>query len=165
MHLFYNALEDLDFAMYIKEAESEFAQHDPDAVDGWNHRTVCITDRPVAQRVKSFLEKHLNCTLVLQQAQIQVWPVGHHSGMHRHDYNGRESADFNSLLYLNEDFVGGEFFTGDGLTITPKKGLLTFFDGRKVWHGVNKVQNKNRYTFIFWWTDTKFNYEQVLDPI
>jgi len=165
MHLFYGALEGLDFTAYIKEAELEFAQHDPSIQDVWNHRTVRITDWPITQEVRRFLEKQLGCTLGIQEAQIQIWPIGSRSTMHIHDFKGREYTDYNSLLYLNQNFTGGEFFTGDGLTVTPKQGLLTFFDGRKVWHGVNEVQGNHRYTLIFWWKDTKFNHEQIPDPV
>jgi len=47
-------------------------------------------------------------------------------------------SDYNSLLYLNDNFSGGEFFTETGLTIKPIPGRLTFFDGSIVTHGVNK---------------------------
>ena len=66
--------------------------------------------------------------------------------------------------------AGGEFITGEkavygkpvesvrdeGITITPKKGRLTFFNGMSPPHGLNKVIGNTRHTAIFWWTNTKF---------
>ena len=40
-----------------------------------------------------------------------------------------------------------------GIFVKPKPGLLTFFDGKEVHHGVSQVKHKDRYTLIFWWKD------------
>jgi len=58
---------------------------------------------------------------------------------------------YNSLIYLNEDFDGGHFITKNGIKIKPEKGMLTFFNGQTIWHGVETVKNKDRKTLIFWW--------------
>ena len=59
--------------------------------------------------------------------------------------------EYNSLIYLNEKFKGGEFYTKNGINLKPKKGMLTFFNGQTVHHGVKKVFNNDRKTIIFWW--------------
>ena len=167
MHVFYSALPVIDFAAYIERARQEFASHDPDSKYAWNHRTVDVTNEPLTKAVQTFLEQRLNCSLSLSNAEIQVWPVGSKSLLHKHVANGREDTDYNSLLYLNEDFDGGEFYTEHGLSFAPKQGMLTFFNGKEILHGLKDVSVGNRYTIIFWWQNTKFKYnnEQVLDTV
>ena len=63
------------------------------------------------------------------------------------------SCLYNSLIYLNDDFKGGEFFTRNGIKLKPQAGMLTLFDGSKVSHGLKKVKNKDRKTMIFWWAN------------
>jgi len=75
---------------------------------------------------------------------------------HTHTYKRDEKReDYNSLLYLNDDFDGGVFFA-EAMGITPVPGRLTFFDGTKVPHGLTKVSKAHRHTIIFWWKDTQF---------
>ena len=70
---------------------------------------------------------------------------------HIHTDEGRKETKHNSLLYLNNNFLGGEFVTKSGILIRPKKGMLTLFDGQKVYHGVKRVKQNDRKTIIFWW--------------
>jgi len=120
-------------------------------------RTVDITHEPLCSRVQAHIEKHLRVCLTLDSAELQAWPtISPPSGLHRHDHNGRETTDWNSLLYLNEDFQGGQFYTDYGLMLKPTRGTLTFFNGRDTLHGVRACEGKNRYTAIFWWKDTRW---------
>ena len=73
--------------------------------------------------------------------------------LHVHDHNGRENIKYNSLIYLNENFLGGNFVTSKGIDIKPKKGMLTFFNGQTVCHGVKTVLQNDRKTIIFWWEE------------
>ncbi len=90
-----------------------------------------------------------------QTAQIQTWPTSSKSDLHVHgekcDWDdGRENTGFNSLIYLNDDFEGGEFFT-ENIMIKPKTGTLTLFDGSTIYHGVKPILKGERYTIILWW--------------
>jgi hypothetical protein len=123
----------------------------------WRSRVIDITAEEITLTVKNILESKINVNIGgVDNAEIQCWPVDSYSIPHIHDSQGREPTDFNSLLYLNDDFEGGEFFTENGIMIKPIPGRLTFFDGSKIKHGLNKVLNTNRYTLIFWWKNTKF---------
>jgi len=117
----------------------------------WEQRTVDITKEDIVQKIINFFKKTLNFNLSIQQAQIQNWNIESFSELHIHELNNRTSTKYNSLIYLNDDFEGGEFFTKNGITIKPKKGKLTLFNGSKVYHGVKKVWKKDRITLIFWW--------------
>jgi predicted 2-oxoglutarate/Fe(II)-dependent dioxygenase YbiX len=81
----------------------------------------------------------------------QNWNVNSISDLHIHNERGREKTKYNSLIYLNDNYNGGEFYTKNGIVIKPSVGLLTLFNGQKVWHGVNMVKKKDRHTLIFWW--------------
>ena len=117
----------------------------------WGQKTVDITKEDIVKKVVDFFKYTLNLNLSIIQAEIQNWNISSDSDLHIHDANNRTSTKFNSLIYLNDDFDGGEFFTKNGIIIKPKSGKLTLFNGSKVYHGVKKVYNKDRLTLIFWW--------------
>ena len=108
-------------------------------------------------RVINCLQSNLNVKLTLESSELQTWIINTNGPSHNHGDNGRQLTDYNSLLYLNNDFNGGEFYTENGLIVKPKPGRLTFFDGRNINHGVADIYDNNRYTMIFWWKNTKFN--------
>lgn len=112
-------------------------------------------DDPLVGTVKEILERELRVRLTLSEAELQTWGVDSYSEMHVHDERAA-CEDYNSLLYLNHDFQGGCFFTGEGIAIQPLTGRLTFFNGKTVPHGVTPVKGKHRHTAIFWWKETRF---------
>jgi hypothetical protein len=128
--------------------------NDRDRVINWDKRTIDITDDPIVDKVKKFLETELSMRLTCSQAQIQLWPKNFEGGLHKHNSRGREHTDFNSLIYLNDDYAGGEFYTEKGVCYKPVTGALTFFNGLINMHGVKKVLGSDRFTLIFWWTNT-----------
>lgn len=143
---------------YLQRSLTKFNSMPIRGPDDWESRTIEITKEPIVQKVKSFLESQLNLKLECHQAQTQVWPIGMTSSLHIHDMGGRESTDYNSLIYLNDDFDGGEFYTKT-VSFKPIKGSLTFFDGRNVHHGVREVKRKHRHTLIFWWKNSVLDKE------
>ena len=110
----------------------------------------------VCEKVINFLKTRLNVEFDLQRAELQTWPMNTNGPMHSHNQGGANDTDYNSLLYLNDDFNGGEFLTENGLIVRPTSGRLTFFDGFNIKHGVGDIYDGNRYTMIFWWKNTKF---------
>ena len=58
--------------------------------------------------------------------------------------------DKSGLLYLNDDYLGGELvFPEQGLSIKAKSGSLIFFEGDyKKPHGVNEVTSGTRYNLV-----------------
>ena len=117
----------------------------------WEERVIEINNDPIVEKTKNFLNTEFNLNLVLQQAQIQNHHVNSFCGLHTHDAKGRETTEYNSLIYLNDNFEGGQFITKKGISLKPKKGMLTFFNGNKVCHGVNRVYFTDRKTIILWW--------------
>ena len=114
-------------------------------------------DEPIIDYVKNYIESRVNVILNHRWSQLQYWPVGIHSMRHIHIDPRAGDTNYTSMLYLNDDFSGGEFYTDD-ITVIPKVGRLTLFNGRETYHGVKKVENKPRYSIIFWWNVTTENF-------
>jgi hypothetical protein len=55
-----------------------------------------------------------------------------------------------SVIYLNDDYEGGETVVGDK-EVVPLKGKIVTFQGVSVLHGVNKVLKGDRYTTPVWY--------------
>ncbi len=64
---------------------------------------------------------------------------------------------FSSILYLNDDYEGGEtYFPGHGIRIKPTAGALVVFGaGAEYVHGVSRVTKGLRYTYAGWFTYDK----------
>jgi len=116
----------------------------------WSQRTVQITNDSIVDRVSSFFKEKLNLDLTISMAQLQNWHVGSEGVLHLHKGRGTEESKYNSLIYLNDDFEGGEFYTKNQV-IKPQQGMLTIFDGSITYHGVKEVKKKDRKTIILWW--------------
>ena len=67
--------------------------------------------------------------------------------------NGYPHRDVSSVLYLNDDFVGGVFsFDIQGIRIIPKAGTLILFPGtRPFTHSVSVLESGLRYTVPQFW--------------
>ena len=81
--------------------------------------------------------------------QIVRWPVG--SKQNLHFDNAKEGTKLASIVYLNDEFEGGETYFKEGITISPKKGRVLFFDGNYFKHGVNKVNKLERFVIAAWY--------------
>ena len=95
--------------------------------------------------------------------QIMSWPVGVHMPPHADNANPDGSPhamahrDFSAIVYLNDDYQGGEFyFTVLDTVIKPKKGMLVAFTaGFYHEHAVLRVQKAQRLTMPFFLTFDK----------
>jgi len=77
----------------------------------------------------------------------------------RNDYPAQEedfpyywSGHLSNLIYINDDFEGGELFFPDfKLQIKPKPGMLILFPGNTHYlHGVKETKGSTRYTYSLW---------------
>jgi hypothetical protein len=92
--------------------------------------------------------------------QIMSWPVGIHMRPHADNANPDGSPhamahrDFSAIVYLNDDYQGGEFyFTALDTVIKPKKGMLVAFTaGFYHEHAVLRVEGSQRLTMPFFLT-------------
>ena len=84
-------------------------------------------DDKIIKMVQDVLESKLRLKLTCHDAELQTWPIGVDSALHVHEKSGgRPKGDYNSLLYLNDNFEDGEFYTSHGVTLKPKRTDLLF---------------------------------------
>lgn len=95
--------------------------------------------------------------------QIVRWNVGQELTPHADNVepDGRPNTtphrSHASILYLNDDYEGGEtFFPGFGVRLKPETGTLVLFGANNDYvHGVTKVTKGVRYTCAGWFTQQK----------
>ena len=65
-------------------------------------------------------------------------------------------TDYASILYLNDNFEGGETYFEDGQEVAPETGTCVIFQSMKHFHGVNPANvdgtGEDRYTAPIWYT-------------
>jgi len=148
VHVFENYLSKEACERYLKKIKDIGYR---EKLASWEERTTDISDDPIAETVRHFLNNRFYINLELDQVQTQNWHINSYGPLHKHDRDGRQNTVFNSLIYLNDDFEGGEFITSTGFVLKPKQGMLTFFNGSKIIHGTRRTLSKDRKTLIFWW--------------
>lgn len=94
---------------------------------------------------------------------IRKWNPGEYQGVHA---DGETAAgwpgynyivDYGSILYLNDEYEGGElFFPKYNIHIKPKPGTLVFFPSTNMYaHGVTEVTDGVRFTSPHFWIPLK----------
>lgn len=61
-----------------------------------------------------------------------------------------EDQKYTSVIYLNDNYGGGETVVEDNI-IKPKTGKIVTFEGPKLHHGVNMVTDTSRFTLPVWY--------------
>ena len=152
MIIFDNVIDKAECEGYISFIKKEYKERCDRGMDpmSFTTRLIDIDKSVITPFVKDYIEERINIKLNHRWSQFQVWPVNSNSVSHIHDDPRAGDANFTSMLYLNDDFNGGDFFTDD-IIIKPRTGRLTLFNGREIYHGVARVLDKPRYSIIFWW--------------
>jgi len=97
------------------------------------------------------------------EAGVRRWDVGEEQGLHADGENrdgspnGTYIVDYGSVMYLNQNFIGGEiYFPQYELEITPEAGMLIYFPSSRYYlHGVRKILQGIRYTSAHFWVPEK----------
>jgi hypothetical protein len=152
VNVFKNVFTNEELDSFKVDAINKLKDSNDKSLDNLTH-CISIQRDDIVNKVKDHIESKLNLTLQCQDIQYQVWKVGSYSTPHVHDESGRSMCDYNTMIYLNDDFSGGEFYTLNTIH-KPTKGDVTFFNGEHVWHGVKPVKDNDRYTIIIWWYNT-----------
>lgn len=95
---------------------------------------------------------------------LREWNVGEFQPLHAdgEDTEGHPNeayiVDYGSVLYLNDDYEGGEiYFPDHSIDIKPKAGTLIFFPSNNFYnHGVREIASGKRYTSAQFWIPTKY---------
>ncbi len=82
--------------------------------------------------------------------QLTKWNTGCSAPAHKDIKN----HIWSSILYLNDNFTGGETIVGDEV-VKPETGKLIIFEGAKLTHSVNVITKGVRYTIPCWYNQYK----------
>ena len=83
--------------------------------------------------------------ILLDTCQIVKWPAG--SFMKPH--TDPPGDVFAAIVYLNDDYIGGETCFED-MQIIPEIGKLVIFSNSELLHWVNTIKKATRYTLALW---------------
>lgn len=102
----------------------------------------------IKEKVVSNCSSLTNSKIYLDNYELVEWPTGSHHPPH-YDL---PTDIFSSVIYLNDNFDGGETYFSESKIIKPKKGSCLTFSNSKYRHSVNKINTGTRYTFSFWFS-------------
>lgn len=122
----------------------------------------------LAEKMKFAVEQALNKKIKKVSTHAQKWEINAFASFHsdNSDMDGNPSAweksKYVCLLYLNDDYRGGQLnFRDHPITISPPEGLLiTFPGGFSNIHEVKKVLSGTRYTLGAFWDNEDAEYSQ-----
>lgn len=118
--------------------------------------------------VRKIISQTLNVQLSEVVPSVVRWRVGDEQAPHadKQDVDGSPNPypenDIASLIYINDDYGGGEiYFPKQNVKLKPSAGSLVFFPGDiNYLHGVTEVTDGIRYTMPNFWSvigiDTSF---------
>jgi hypothetical protein len=108
-----------------------------------NTFTVKIKPKNILERINNKFKLHN--FLEPDNCEIVMWPID--SYMKMHIDNGDK---FSFLLYLNDDFEGGETVIED-ITVKPKQGRIVIFSNGVMYHEVKQIKKNNRFILVGWY--------------
>lgn len=151
-------------SFYVKNEMSPFIKGNP---------TVLVA--PETENVIDILKKYSDIVnklhkenngfvpeLYTVEAYLSLWQTGTSAGVHIDSHQGYKFVQFSTVIYLNDDYEGGEiFFPNQDFCYKPKAGDIVLFPsgGTEYPHGVKEVTSGKRYTIAMWHSErpeTKF---------
>lgn len=116
-------------------------------------------------KLKIEIERYFDMTLGDRVPSLVIWREGDVQPPHADKQeidgspNNYPENDIASLIYINDDYEGGEiYFEKQGIFIKPIAGQAVFFPGDiNYLHGVTEVTKGIRFTCPNFWTVTKNN--------
>ena len=129
---------------------------------GWQDKNLPIHKYPlskiICQRIQDVLYKENSGLELLGFSMLQRMQEGVELKCHT-DQHTDPSIRYAAILYLNDDYEGGElFFENVGLEIKPERGSLLVFPGTEEFsHGVNTVKSGPiRYVIVGFFKEKDF---------
>ena len=115
----------------------------------------------VSNRTYDKIKEYYNVNVERDALQIVRWKPGDKMELHADNAfyptgepNNTSFRTHSSIIFLNDDFGGGQFYFKKFGNVIPKPGTLIIFPSDiKYAHGVRKVYKHNRYTIASWYTD------------
>lgn len=122
------------------------------------------TIQEIVKRLKTKIDSFFNVDASPTSPALVRWLPGNfqmphadkelHEGENRGKSNDFPWYDIATIIYLNEDYEGGElYFPNQGIEFKPKAGGAYFFPGDMNYiHGIKEITSGIRYTCPFFWT-------------
>ena len=126
----------------------EWGNHGASYYGGDVDPTVPSLDDEVVTRVNSIC-KNFDSDANLDYVGVVRWPIGTFMKPHVDDNNVHNPDMFAAMLYLNDDFEGGNTVFHD-LVVKPEVGKLIIFSNSQYLHYVTKVESDERFVLSFW---------------
>lgn len=122
----------------------------------------------IANRMQSAVEQALSVKVKRVSTHAQKWETGAFASFHSDNSNmdgtpsAWERSKYVCLLYLNQDYEGGELnFRDYPITIAPPTGMLVAFPGGfENIHEVKTVTSGTRYTLGAFWDNESSEYSK-----
>lgn len=107
--------------------------------------------------IRKYIKEKYNTEVYCDTIDIIRWPQGLSQPPHIDACKGLEYRDYGCIIYLNDDFEGGEtYYPNIGMKVKPQPGVIVVHPGSEHYlHGVTEVKNNTRYTIASFWTTTK----------
>lgn len=103
----------------------------------------------MALKIKEIVEQYVKEHIEIDWCELVKWPPGANQDMHFD--TAKQRTIFTSITYLNTDYDGGNTKILNDISIVPKVGRTSYFDGMNYMHGVTTVENGSRYTLPIWY--------------
>lgn len=149
----------LMFALTKSKSETFVSQKDNDDQPvNWITQYMAILDIfNVVERVKDKISEEYSMVNIKEKENrlsVVKWEKGNSLKLHVDDLGYVTDNHIAALIYLNDDYEGGELnFPTHNMSIKPKRGDLVFFPGNKNYaHEVSEVLSGTRYTVPIWFT-------------
>ena len=123
----------------MKHRNTQILTCEAEAIEGNSYFKILLSS------LNFLVQTHFKNTFI-NYSQIVRWPNKQKQNEHLDfDYHSHTS-----ILYLNDDYKGGETVVGDKV-IKPKKGKIFLFEGNKIKHQVLQIRSGIRYTNPTWY--------------
>jgi hypothetical protein len=138
---------------FISDEEAQnlinFYEKNKEKASDWHGTSTLPLDENFSDlgfRINHFIN---NFGAEIDWGKIVCWPKGSFQPLHFD--NASDNTILTSVSYLNDSFKGGQTHFEDQTSIAPVKRRSLFFDGTKYKHGVNEIEEGQRYTLAIWY--------------
>ena len=119
---------------------------------GFSHPFTIHSDNLIVKDIVSKITdkcKKFDDNIKLETLEIVKWPFNSRMGYHT-DGDSNSSDVFAGMIYLNDNFLGGQT-AFDNFQINAKLGRLLIFSNGHYRHSVRRVKFNTRYTLSAWY--------------
>ena len=143
-----NIIDDLNFKKIVKNINDDF-------IDAGHHTKSDVSNISMASQNKNvYFIDHFFKTKTKLWADMRIcrWLPGDAMSLHNdRSEKLNDLMDFSSLIYLNDNYEGGELFFKDKIIKMKALSCIVFQSNEKNMHGVLEIKKGKRYTIPSWY--------------